>query len=327
MEIFILTENELRKCIEISVDLIDAIERGFSSLSRELVRMPPIMRIDFPEVNGEVDIKSAAVNGVPSFAIKISSGFFDNFKQGLPSLSGMMILFRANNGTPQAVLLDNGYLTDLRTGAAGAVAARYLAKKSVETVGVIGAGSQARYQMVALKQERPYKRILVYSLAGVNKYINEMKELLGVEVIPMDSVESVVRNSEIVVTTTPTKKPFLKSTYLHPGLHITAMGSDSGEKQELFPETLARADLVVCDRKSQAFRLGECHHAIDKGIFSSMDDVIELGEITSGVHPGRINDNQITICDLTGTGMQDTIIATLAYQVAIDQGFGLKIKV
>jgi ectoine utilization protein EutC len=326
VKIKILTETELRQCLTITPEVIDAIEEGFSRLSQEHVTMPAIMRIDFPEVNGEVDVKSAAVNGLDGFAIKVSSGFFDNHKLGLPSLSGMMTLFSAKTGVPQAVLLDNGYLTDIRTGAAGAVAARHLARENVETVGVIGAGSQARYQIIGLKQVRDFKRVLVYSLEGMDVYVKEMPDVLGVEVLPMDGGEAVLRESEIVVTTTPSKKPHLKAEWLHAGLHITAMGADSEEKQELYAESLGRADLLVCDRRSQSFRLGEFHHGLDAGILTSQNDAVELGEITSGREAGRTSDEQVTICDLTGTGMQDTVIATLAYQKAMSQGMGLEIE-
>jgi len=326
MQINILTETELRQCIGITHEIIQAIEDGFSSLSQEKVTMPPIMRIDFPEVNGEVDVKSAAVHSLDSFAIKISSGFFDNYKLGLPSLSGMMALFSSKTGIPQALLLDNGYLTNVRTAAAGAVAARYLARKNVENVGVVGAGKQARFQMMALKQVRDFKRVIFFSLEGMEAYVDEMPDVLGVDVVPMDSVEAVIRESDIVVTTTPSKTPYLLAEWLHPGLHITAIGADAEEKQELYADSLGYADLLVCDRRSQVFRLGEFHHGLEAGVISSQNDVVELGEITSGYRPGRINDEQITICDLTGTGMQDTVIATLAYQKAEGQGLGLKIE-
>lgn len=324
MKIKILTETELRKTIAIDTEIIDAIEDGFARLSGGNVTMPPIMRIDFPTVNGEVDVKSAAVHGLDGFAIKVSSGFFDNHKLGLPSLSGMMTLFSAKTGVPQAVLLDNGYLTDIRTCAAGAVAARHLACKGVETVGVIGAGAQARYQIMALQKVRDFKRVLVYSLVGMDDYVAEMSAVLGVDMIAKSSAEDVVRESEIVVTTTPAKEPYLRAEWLHPGLHITCMGSDAEDKQELFADVLGRADLYVCDSRDQTFRLGEAHHAQVAGILSK-DESVELGEITSASHPGRTSDEQITVCDLTGTGMQDTVIATLAYQKALEKGMGLEI--
>jgi ectoine utilization protein EutC len=323
----ILTENDLRECVQLDLGIIDAIEEAFSRLAQGGVVMPPIMRVDVEENNGELDVKSAYVPGLASFAVKMSSGFFNNHELGLPSLSGLMILFSARTGRPEAVLLDNGYLTDVRTGAAGAVAARHLAPQTVTTAGVIGAGTQARYQMVALQQVRPFQRLLIYSktTASVEKFIAEMGAPLGVEIIAADSPEQIVRESQVVVTTTPSRQPLIQAGWLHPGLHITAMGSDAEVKQELAAEALLQADLLVCDRKSQAFRLGELHHALKAGLLSEDGPVVELGEITAELVNGRTDDNQITICDLTGTGVQDTAVALLAYQRATAQDMGVEI--
>lgn len=328
MQITILTEAEIRQCVNIDHEALAAVEDGFTRLAGGKASMPPIMRVDVPENNGEVDIKTAYLQGLDSFAVKMSSGFFDNDKLGLPSLGGLMILLSAKIGFPQALLLDNGYLTDVRTGAAGAIAAKYLAKARLDTAGVIGAGAQARFQMRALKLVRNFNRLLVYSRAAekVDRYIREMTPELGVEIIKADNAEAVVRGSELVVTTTPAKQPYLKAEWLHPGLHITAMGSDAEEKQELYAGALGQADLLVCDRKSQAFRLGELHHALAAGVISENDPITELGEITAGRSPGRQNDEQITICDLTGTGVQDTAIALLAYQKAQKAGLGMPIE-
>jgi ornithine cyclodeaminase len=326
MNITLLTEKDLRQCIQLDGEVIQAVEDGFSLLSAGQVTMPPIMRIEFPEENGEVDVKSAHVHGLDGFAVKMSSGFFNNYKLGLSSLSGMMVLLSARTGVPQAVLLDNGYLTDVRTGAAGAVAARHLANEQIETVGVIGAGSQARFQMIGLKQVRDFKKVLVYSVAGVEAYLEEMPGVLGVEVVAMPSAEEVVRASDVVVTTTPSKEGYIRPEWLHPGLHITAMGSDAEEKQELTAEAVKAAGVLVCDSRKQSFRLGEYHHARDAGVITSDEQVTELGDLTSGAKVGRKNPSEITICDLTGTGMQDTVIATLAYQKALACNLGLQIK-
>lgn len=328
MKITILTESEIRQCVDLDQEALAAVEDGFTRLADGKAVMPPIMRIDIPEHNGEVDVKSAYLQGLDSFAVKMSSGFFDNDKLGLPSLGGMMILLSAKVGFPQALLLDNGYLTDVRTGLAGAIAAKYLAPQRVRTVGVIGAGMQGRFQMRGLQLVRDYDRVLVYDRGPkqVDKYIEEMTPVLGVEIVKAESVEAVVRESEAMATTTPAKTPHLKADWLHPGLHITAMGSDAEEKNELEPAVLARADLLVCDRKSQVFRLGEHHHALAAGMITEGDDIVELGELTAGRHPGRVDDQQITVCDLTGTGVQDTAIALLAYSKAQEKGLGMTIE-
>ena len=327
MKVTILTEAEIRKCVGMDLEAIAVVEDGFTRLADGEVTIPPIVRVDIPENKGEVDIKTAYVRGFDSFAIKIAAGFFENYRLGLPTGSGMMVLVSAKTGRPEAVLLDNGYLTDVRTGAAGALAARYLARKRVKTAGVIGSGMQARYQMMALKQVRDFQRLMVYGIVPdqVEQYAAEMASLLGVEVVKAEDVETVVRNSEVVVTCTPAREPYLKAEWLHPGLHITAMGTDSEDKQELYADALRRADLLVCDRKSQSFRLGEFHNGLEAGVLSPDDPIIELGDLTSGRKTGRRSDEEITICDLTGVGVQDTAIALLAYQKAMEKGLGLQI--
>lgn len=329
MKITILTETEIRGCVALDDKAISAVADGFTRLAAGEVTLPPIMRIDIAEHKGEVDVKTAYVQGFDSFAIKIASGFFENYRLGLPTGSGMMVIVSARTGIPEAVLLDNGYLTDVRTGAAGALAARHLARKKIDTVGVIGSGTQARYQMMALKQVRDFRRLMVYGIIPeqVEGYAAEMAPALGVEIVKAKDAETVVRSSDVVVTATPSREPYLKAEWLHPGLHITAMGSDSEEKQELYADVLGRADLLVCDRKSQCFRLGELHHGLEEGIISRDDDIIELGELTSGREPGRRSDKEITICDLTGVGVQDTAIALLAYRKAMEKGLGLPIQV
>ncbi|HET7522330.1 MAG TPA: cyclodeaminase [Bacillales bacterium] len=310
----VFNEKDIRKNVRLNEEAVAAVEEGFNRLQAGETQMPPIMRVDIPDYNGEVDVKSAYVRGESIFAIKMSSGFFDNHQLGLPSGNGLMVLFNSKTGVPEAVLLDNGYLTDVRTAAAGAITAKYLAPKKVETAGVIGAGTQARFQMKALKQVRDFHRILVYAHSDkrLDDFAAEMKKSLGVEVAAVDSPEKVVKESEAVVTTTPAKQPVLRAEWLHPGLHITAMGSDAEEKNELEPQILERADILACDVKSQCFRLGELHHAAEAGRITNDTKVIELGEMTSLTVTGRTDEKQITVCDLTGTGVQDTAIAAYA---------------
>lgn len=179
---------------------------------------------------------------------------------------------------------------------------------------------------MALTRVRDVQRLLVFSRtrSRAEQYAEDMRASLGVNVVIANSAEEVVRNSSVVVTTTPARDGYLKPEWLHPGLHITAMGSDAEDKQELDSQVFQRADVIVCDRKSQSFRLGELHHAAEGGILKPDDSrIIELGEITSGQRSGRTNAEQITICDLTGTGMQDTVIAQMAYEKARQQDFGL----
>jgi ornithine cyclodeaminase len=320
----ILTEAELRRAVALDLEVVDAIAEAFSALATGQVVMPPILHMALPGANGEVDVKTAYVPGLPSFAIKVSPGFFDNPKQGLPSLSGMMMLLSATTGRLEALHLDNGYLTDLRTAAAGAVAARHLARADARVAGVLGAGRQAQVQIEALKLVRPIERVLLWARdpAKAEAAADRMAERLALDVLPVESAERLVLEADVVVTATPARTPLVVSDWLHPGLHVTAMGSDAADKNELHPDVLRRADLLVCDSRAQCAHLGELHHALAG---SAELAVTELGEVTSGRRPGRQSDGQITVCDLTGTGVQDTAIALLAYEKAIAAGFGTRI--
>lgn len=325
----ILTESELRLAVKLDAGTVAAVRDAFAALATADVAMPPVMRLDIPERNGEVDVKTAYVPGLDSFAIKISPGFFDNPKFGIPSVTGMMVVLSAHTGLVLAVLLDNGYLTDLRTAAAGAVAAHHLARKDAKVAGVIGAGVQARLQLEALALVRPLEKLLVWGRdeAKADACAAELAEKLSLEVERVESPEAVVRESDIVVTTTPAKQPIVRPEWLHPGLHITAMGSDAEDKNEIFPEVLAKVDRYVADRRTQCERQGELHHAIAAGVWPQDRDVVELGDVIVHKAKGRESAEQITLCDLTGTGVQDTAIATLALRLAGNEGFGTLIHV
>lgn len=321
----ILNEKEIRGIVSLDSSIIAAMETAFKELDNGNALVPPIMMIPVPEKTGEVDIKSAYIKGYDQLAVKVASGFFENPGLGLPSQSGQMLVISAETGFLQGVLLDNGYLTQVRTGAAGAVAAKYLAPQQVEAVGVIGSGVQARFQMEALMQVRPFSSIRMFSLDSdddKDRYVRDMRQMLNVEVVKSPSVEAVVKESSIVVTTTPARRGFVKSQWLHPGLHITAMGSDTEEKQELEADVLAGADLVACDLKSQSFRLGELRSALEQNLMTEDSAVVELGAIINGKARGRSDDRQITVCDLTGVGVQDTMIAIKTLALANERNIG-----
>jgi ornithine cyclodeaminase len=285
------------------------------------------MEFYVPERQGEVHIKSALVKGMSSYALKIASGFYRNHELGLQNSSGIVIVSSAETGYPQALLLDNGYLTDVRTAIAGAIAAKYLAKERVHTVGIVGVGIQARFQLEALNLVRRFQRVLVYGRRSeaVKAYCDEMTTKLGMHVIPAGSIANLVRDSDIVVTTTPAREPLVDEADVHEGLHITAMGADLPGKQELSGRVLARADRLVCDRKSQAMISGELQHGFAGGALNDKSDIVELGAIIAGDKPGRRNDREITLCDLTGIGVQDTAIGLLAYRECTRRGLGTRI--
>ena len=328
MPVLILTEPELRQCARIDATALAAVEDAFTWLAEDRVIMPPIMHVEVATAPGDVDIKSAYVRGLDSFAVKIASGFFGNSALGLPSSSAMMVVLSAQTGFCEAVLLDNGYLTDLRTGLAGAVAAKYMAPQRVSTVGMIGTGAQARYQVRCLQLVRDFERIVVFGRDGdrTRCYADEIAAQVDRPVEIAESAEAVVRAADLLITTTPSREPIIQPEWLHPGLHITAMGSDLAGKQELATGVLAAADQVVCDRRDQCIAMGELQHLEASGSPIDAGTIAELGELAIGRIAGRDRDDAITICDLTGTGVQDTAIARVALQHAEQLGFGVRIE-
>lgn len=320
----ILTEAELWRIVPLDLEAIDCVENAFHALATKAVAMPPILRLDIPEHRGEVDVKTAYVPGLDGFAIKISPGFFDNPKIGLPSTNGLMVLFSTKTGLVQAVLLDNGYLTDVRTAAAGAVAAKHLSREDASVAAILGAGMQAKLQLEALSLVRPIReaRIWAREVEKAEAVAAELAKKLGFPVRAEASGRVAVDGADVVITTTPSETPILKAEWLQPGQHVTAMGSDAEHKNEIEPAIVTGAGLYVADSLKQTRRLGELHHAIEAGLVTEGALFTELGEIIAGRKPGRSGPEQITVADLTGTGIQDTAIATLAAARAAAAGAG-----
>lgn len=322
----VLTESDLRQAVDIGPEEFAAVEAVYPIISSGKASMPPIMRIDVPENNGEIDIKSAYLPGYPGIAVKLSAGFFDNPGRGLPSLGGLMVVLDSETGIPQSALFDNGYLTDLRTGLAGAVAAKHLATEGDVVLGVIGAGVQALLQFKALNLVRNVTRGVIWARRpeAAQRFADEVSTTTGIEFEAGESVAAVVAAADIVATTTPATEPLVDASMLHPGLHITAVGSDAENKQELDAGVVTAADLFVCDSVAQSSRLGELRAALDAGFEES--EAVELGRVIEGSSPGRVSDDAVTVCDLTGTGAQDTAIASLAVQRCAELGLGTTIE-
>src|SRR4051794_27782022 len=203
----ILTETELRSVVQLDLDTVDVIDRAFATLAAGGVVMPPILSMTIAERHGEVDVKTAYMPGLDAFAIKVSPGFFDNPKLGLPSLNGLMILLSARTGLVEALLLDNGYLTEVRTAAAGAVAARHLAPREVQVAGVLGTGVQARLQLQAAHLVRPFSKVLVWGRdpAKAASCARDIAAAVPVEAMACADPAVLVRDCQLVVTATPAR--------------------------------------------------------------------------------------------------------------------------
>jgi ornithine cyclodeaminase len=324
----LLTETEIRRLIRLDRDSIAAIGRAFVRLSTGDVEMPPILSLHVPRHRGEVDVKTAFIPDVPRIAIKISPGFFDNPALGLPSLNGLMVVLDARTGLLSALLLDNGYLTDIRTAAAGAVAADALARPDARIAAVIGAGMQACMQMAALRVVRPIAEVRVWArrAEAADSLAARLRRDLGVAATAVPEPRQAVHRADVIVTATPSGAPLLEWEWLCAGQHVTAMGSDAPYKNELAPAIVAKADLYVPDRQAQCALNGELRAAIAAGLVPPGRKFDELGDVLRGVAPGRTDPSQITVCDLTGTGIQDTAIANLTVERAETADVGRSIE-
>jgi ornithine cyclodeaminase len=291
-----------------SLDLIPIIETGFVEYSAGKAVIPPVGELLFDR--GDVHIKYGYIKGGEYYVIKIASGFYGNAAFGLPSGNGLMLLFRQKTGELASILLDQGHLTDVRTAVAGAIAAKHLAPKNVERIGIVGAGTQARLQLRHLRTVVACRDALVAGLTEdeVVRYKQDL-EHDGFRVATTLDPSEILPACNLVVTATPSTQPLLHAGELRPGAHITAVGSDTPFKQELDVEILARADVIVADSIAQCRDRGEIHKALDTKAITP-DKLVELGDVIAGRAPGRRSESDITVADLTGVAVQDIQIAT-----------------
>ncbi|RTZ74958.1 MAG: ornithine cyclodeaminase family protein, partial [Candidatus Neomarinimicrobiota bacterium] len=272
----------------------------------------PVGELIFDDPPGDVHIKYGYIKNDDIYVIKIASGFFNNAALGLPSSQGMMLAYSQKTGAPVAILHDEAHLTNIRTAAAGAVVAKYLAPDNVDCIGIIGTGTQARLQLEYLSGIVDCKHVKVWGrhVDHTNTYCAEMNKQ-GYSVSSTD-LESLTKACNFIVTTTPSTEPLIASDWVQPGTHITAMGSDTQGKQELDTEILNRADRVVADSIAQCIERGEIAKALEAGVLVE-DEVVELGHVISGKAEGRTRADQLTVADLTGVAVQDIQITKAVF--------------
>ncbi len=310
----IITLDEIKEILP-DLDLIPAIEAGFVAYSAGQAVVPPVGELLLEE--GEVHIKYGYIRQDDYYVIKIASGFYDNPNFGLPSSNGLMLLFSQKTGQLVSILLDEGYLTDLRTAVAGAIAAKYLAPQSVKCIGIVGSGIQARQQLMMLRQVVDCRKVLAWSLDKdhLELYRDDMiAQGFQVQIAP--DTGSMMARCDLIVTCTPAATPLLAAADLRPGIHITAVGSDTPHKQEVEAAILGDADLIVADSIAQCLVRGEIFQALRANQID-LEDISELGQIIAGNVPGRTSDQQITIADLTGVAVQDIGITVAVYEAAM----------
>ncbi len=307
----VINLKEIKLIIK-NVDVLTAMEEGFIQYSNGNTVVPPVGELLFEKPKGDVHIKYGYVKNDDYYVIKIASGFYDNSKLGIPSSQGLMLLFDQKTGVPKAVLLDEGYLTDIRTAAAGALSAKYFAPKKITAIGIIGTGIQARLQLQYLQQHNPCKKVWVWgrNKSNIKSFIKDLEADFDIQMA--ESPSELAKHCNLIVTTTPSELALLKADDIQKGTHITAIGSDTKDKQELESKLLKKADIVIADSIPQSKSRGEVYRAVKDNELSEQT-VIELGNAIQDSKLQRLNDDQITIVDLTGVAVQDIMITKAVY--------------
>ena len=307
----ILDLATIRKHLDIDEVRHDC-ERNFDEYSKGNSVVPPVGYLAFPD--GECHIKYGYIKGDPYFVVKIAAGFYKNVAIGLKPSVGMMLICSTETGYPLAVLNDEGHLTDMRTAIAGSIAAKHLAPADIQRIGIVGAGIQARLQLECLRSITDCRRVLVWNRTVANaKALVQSLSDSNLDAHIAEDLEYLVRTCNLIVTTTPAKEPLIRADWVQAGTHITAVGADAPEKQELDEALMERADICVVDSASQCTDHGEIHTAIANGLIDA-SKLKELGDVIGGRTTGREAPEQISVADLTGVAVQDIAIATSVYK-------------
>ncbi|MBS1849393.1 MAG: ornithine cyclodeaminase family protein [Acidobacteria bacterium] len=328
--VLVLRETDIRELLDPSA-CIQAVERAFSAYSGGQAELPAVIHLDVPEQRGEIHIKAGHLHHGPYYAVKMVSGFPGNPGLGRPANDGMVVVFEARTGAPAAFLLDNGFITDLRTGAAGAVAAKYLAPEKISTIAILGTGGQARHQVEMLARVRRFQEVRIWGRDAGKAWAcaEELSRRPGISACNFavaDTAREAVAPADLVITVTASRTPLLQADWLRSNATVIAVGSDGPDKQELDVAVLGRADKIVADSIAQCLRIGEIHHAVAQGAIPQ-DKVVELGEIIAGRKLGRTSKEEFIVCDLTGVGVQDVAAASLVMERALASQRGERIEI
>ena len=290
--------------------VIAAMERAFAAYSNGEAVVPPVGQLDFEDPPGDCHIKYGYLKQGSTFTIKIATGFWKNSERGLATSNGVVLVFSSQTGELLTIFQDEGYLTDARTAAAGAVAAKYLAPREIGCIGILGAGIQARLQLEYLREVTACRRVRLWARTADRARAFNVQ---GFDIEVVASPAEVAAAAQLIVTTTPSKDWLLGAADVRPGTHITAMGADGGGKQELEPALFALAQVRAVDSSSQCSQYGDSAFALKQGLIRPQD-LVELGRVIQDPSLRRRSEQDITIADLTGVAVQDMAIAELALQ-------------
>jgi alanine dehydrogenase len=324
LEILWLDQDDVKSLLDMP-SALEAVEMAFAQHGRNKVQMPPKSYLYFTEHNGDLRTMPAFLEEEDVAGVKVVNVHPENRKVGLPTVMATVILNSTSTGAPLA-MMDGTYLTDIRTGAAGGVAARYLARENSSVVGMVGAGNQARTQLEAISNVFELEQVYVFDLdtSRAEDFKEGMESFACCDITVVDSIQKAC-DADILVTTTPSRKSIIKAQWLPEGIHINAIGADARGKEELEPGILQKARVVV-DDIAQATHSGEVNVPLSEGYIREKDIFAQLGRIVAGLHEGRESDAQITVFDSTGLAIQDIVTANLVYNKAKNKGIGSKAK-
>lgn len=321
-----LTRDDLEKVLSMK-DVIGVVEKAFAELARGTAHVPLRPKIFLEKYRGVMLYMPSYLSEMDALGMKVVSVYEENTQLGLPTIFAMVLLNDPKTGAPLS-LMEGGFITAMRTGAASGVATKYLARKDASVVGVIGTGAQARTQLWAVCEVRNIEKVYAYDiiLERAKKYAKEMSRRLNVEIIPVDSAESATRNVDILILATTAKEPVIEGDWINPGTHINSIGWMGKDARELDSKTVKRAKVVVDSREAVLAESGDIIIPIKEGVITADHIYAELGEIIIGNKPGRISDEEITLWKSVGLAIQDAATAKLAYERAIERNIGKDIR-
>lgn len=324
MDVLWIDQSDVQSLLDMP-SAIEAVEKGFKQHGLKKVQMPAKSYIYFEKHNGDLRTMPVYMEEEDIAGVKIVNVHPDNCQRGLPTVMAVVVLNSTQTGAP-LVIMDGTLLTDMRTGAAGGVAAKYLARKDSHVVGMIGVGDQARTQLLALSLVLDIQEVKLTcrNMEHCDHFEKDMSHMMSCEFLKKDKIQDVC-DCDILVTTTPVREPLVMSEWVQEGTHINAIGADAKGKEELDPGLLLRATVIV-DDMVQASHSGEVNVPLSKGMITRKDICCELGEIVAGIRPGRRSDDEITIFDSTGLAVQDIVTANMIYRKALEQGIGQDIR-
>ena len=326
MKTLVLSEAQIKKLVTLK-QTITAVESAFKMKGLGNVQMPPKQYVTMEKYNGDLRTMPAYLEETDVATVKVVNSHPENRKYGLPTVMATIILVDPKTGTPFAIIAGT-WITALRTGAAGAIAAKYLANSNPKTVGLVGAGTQAKTQLMGLQMVfDTIRQVRVWDInsKAATKFVKEMQQKYPeLDIVSVNKIKNAAQKKDIIVTTTPSRKPLVSAEWVEKGTHINCIGADAPGKQELDHKILLKSKIVVDDWE-QGSHGGEINVSLSKGLITKEDIWGDICEIVAGLKQGRTSTEEITVFTSTGLAIQDAATANIAYQNALKEKVGKEV--